>query len=244
MKRYFLMSVLILTAAAGLAQSSAPGAASHDLARKETVSVSGIGKVSLVPDRVTFTLGVQTIAPTVDDAVNQNNAKVAQAIAALKKAGAADKEIRTSNFSIYPQQDYSQGRLPRILGYQVSNNITVTREKVADAGRLLQAAISAGVNQASGLSFLVADPARGRDEALKLAFQDARAKAQTLAVAAGRSIGPALMISEGMQQGYPPPEPRFMAKAAAMSTEAVSDVPVEQGSEEVSYTVSVVFELR
>jgi len=244
MKRYFLMSVLILTAGTGLAQSSAPGAATHDLARKETVSVSGIGKVSLVPDRVTFTLGVQTIAPTVDDAVNQNNAKVAQAITALKKAGAADKEIRTSNFSIYPQQDYSQGRLPRILGYQVSNSITVTREKVADAGRLLQAAISAGVNQASGLIFLVADPARGRDEALKLAFQDARAKAQTLAVAAGRSIGPALMISEGMQQGSPPPEPRFMAKAAAMSSEAVSDVPVEQGSEEVSYTVSVVFELR
>lgn len=241
MKRYFLILVGTLSAAALTAQTTVPS--SRELVQMETVSVSGIGKVALVPDRVSFTLGVQTVAPTVDDAVSQNNSKVAQAIAALKKAGATEKEIRTSNFYINPQQDYSQGRLPRILGYQVSNNVTVTRDKVADAGRLLQAAISAGVNQASGLTFMVADPARGRDQALQLAYQDARAKAQTLAQAAGRTLGRALTISEGFRRDSPPPQP-YMAKAAMMTSEAVSDVPVEQGTEEVMFTVSVLFELR
>ncbi|HXI11549.1 MAG TPA: SIMPL domain-containing protein [Thermoanaerobaculia bacterium] len=208
----------------------------------ESVSVSGTGKVSLVPDRVTFTLGVQTIAPTVDDAVSQNNTKVARVIAALKRSGAAEKEIQTANFFIMPQQDYSQGQLPRILGYQVSNNVTVTRDKVGDAGRLLQAGISAGVNQASGLNFTVADPTRGREAALKAAFEDARAKAQILAESAGRTLGRAMMISEGASGQIQPPYP--MGRVMTMKAEAQADVPVEQGTEEVIFMVSAVFELR
>jgi uncharacterized protein YggE len=209
----------------------------------ETVSVSGTGRVTVVPDRVTFNVAVQTIAPTVDEAVNENNARIAAVIAALKKAGATDRDIRTSNFSIYPQQDYSQGKLPRILGYQVSNNITVTRPNPAEASKLLQAAINAGVNQSSGLSFEVSDPSRGRDAGLKAAFDDARAKAAVLAQAAGRTLGRALTISEGTGNVVPPPRP-FPQGVMAMKAEAVSEVPVEAGSQESSYTVSVVFELR
>ena len=96
---------------------------------------------------------MQTISPTVEEAVNENNRKVAAVIAALKNAGAKPEEIQTSNFSIYPQQDYSQqqqGKLPRLLGYQVSNSITVTKKQIANAGKLLQAAIGAGVNQIIG----------------------------------------------------------------------------------------------
>src|SRR5204863_8285624 len=139
-------------------------------------------------------IGVQTSAPTVEEAVNETNARVASVTAALKKAGAAPEEIQTSGFSIYPQQDYSQGRLPRLLGYQVSNNLTVTKKQTAEAGKLLQAAIAAGVNTSSGLSFSVADPARGRDQGLRAAFDDARAKATLLAQAAGRTLGPAIAI--------------------------------------------------
>src|SRR5947199_192463 len=118
---------------------------------------------------------------------------------ALKRAGAADNEIQTSGFSIYPQQDYVQGQPPRLIGYQVSNNITVTKKQIAEAGKLLQAAIAAGVNTSSGLAFSVADPARGRDQGLRAAFEDARAKATLLATAAGRSIGPALAITDGTE---------------------------------------------
>lgn len=230
MKR-FLPLFLILAATAAFAQMpSAP---------QETISVTGVGRASLTPDRFTFTVGVQTVAPTVDAAVAENNQRIASVIAALKKGGAADKEIRTSNFSIYPQQAYEQGQPPRITGYQVSNNVTVTREKIADAGKLLQSAVSAGVNVATGLQFQVSDPLRGRDQGMKAAFDDARGKATVLAQAAGRTLGRALTISEGSQ---PSPGPRPYAMAMAKAD--VAEVPVEAGTQENSYTVSVVFELK
>ncbi|HEV8434424.1 MAG TPA: SIMPL domain-containing protein [Thermoanaerobaculia bacterium] len=209
----------------------------------ETVTVTGTGKARLTPDRYSFNVGVQTIGTTVDDAVRENNDRVASVIDALKKAGATAAEIRTSNFTIYPQQDYQQGKLPRITGYQVNNSITVTRDKVGDAGKLLQAALNAGVNNSSGLQFLVSDPARGRDEGMRAAFADAKAKATTLAQAAGRTVGRALTISEGVEPSRPPVVYQAMAMAPGRAA-ANEEVAVESGTQEVSYTITVVFELR
>jgi len=169
---------------------------------------------------------------------------LAAILAALKKAGASEKEIRTSAFSIWPQQDYSQqGKLPRILGYQVSNNVTITRDKVSDAGKLLQAALNAGVNSSSGLQFEVSDPTRGRDQGLKAAFADARAKAVLLAQAAGRNLGQAIAIREGSEPiNIPSPMPQ--ARGMIAQAEAMGQVPIESGTQEVTYAVSVVFALN
>lgn len=240
MKR-ILLSLLICLGAAAPVLSEDTSPVPRLAASVETISVSGLGKATLTPDRVAFTVGVQTNAVTVEDAVNQNNAKVAQVIAALKNAKALDAEIRTSNFSINPQQEYKEGKAPRVVGYQVSNDITVTRDKVGDAGKLLQAAISAGVNQASGLTFTVADSTRGRDEALKKAFADARAKADILAQAAQRTLGRAISITEGTAPQMPP-QPIMVRTQMAESR--VSEVPVSQGTEELNFTVSVIFELK
>ena len=208
----------------------------------DSVTVSGTGRTSVTPDRFTFNVGVQTVASTVDAAVTENNRRTAAVIAALKKAGAQDKDIQTSQFSIYPQQNYEQGKLPTIMGYQVSNNITVRSEKVGDAGRLLGIAVAAGVNHSSGINFEVSDPARGRDQGLRAAFGDARAKASLLAAAAGRTLGPAIVISEGTQ--YTPP-PVVMARTASMEARLESsDVPVESGTQQVTYNVTVTFALR
>jgi len=239
MKRLFLSLALSTTAVAAAAQPATQPP--REAASFETVSVTGTGRVTLTPDRFSFNVGVQTQAPSVEDAVNQNNTKVAAVIAALKKGGATDAEIRTTGFSIYPQQDFSQGQVPRILGYQVTNNITVSRKQIGDAGRLLQAAISAGVNQASGIRFEVSDPRRGRDEGLKAAFDDARGKASVLAAAAGRTLGRALSITEG--GAAEPPRPMPGIRTMAMQAK-VSEVPVEGGSQDLSFTVSAVFELR
>lgn len=239
MKRFLSIFAVMIVAAGALAQTSQTPVTPQLV---ETVSVTGTGKVQLVPDRFTFTVGVQTVAATVDEAVTENNRRVAAVIAALKKAGAADKDIQTSNFNIYPQQDYQEGRLPRILGYQVSNTITVRSEKIDQAGKLLGVGMGAGVNTSSGLQFTVANPASGRERGLKSAFDDARAKASLLAQAAGRTLGRAIVISEGVQQ-FPQPQP--MMRAMAMEARVANqDVPVEAGTEELSFTVSVTFELR
>ncbi|HXH40517.1 MAG TPA: SIMPL domain-containing protein [Thermoanaerobaculia bacterium] len=243
MKRFLLSVFAAALSAAALAQPATPP--SRETAPfPDTVSVTGVGRATVLPDRFSFNASVQTMAPTVEEAVNENNSKVAAVIAALKNAGAAADEIKTSNFSIYPQQDYSQqqqGKPPRVVGYQVSNSITVTKKQIADAGRLLQAAIAAGVNQTSGLSFTVSDPTRGRDEGMRAAFADAHAKASLLAQAAGRTLGPAMTITES---GSSPPTPRPLGSPRAMAAVVAEPVPVESGTQDLSFTVSVVFALR
>lgn len=233
MKRFLVTLIAVFVTSAVVAQTPREFVA-------DSVTVSGTGRSVVTPDRFTFTLGVQTVASTVDDAVAENNRRVADVLAALKKAGAGEKDIQTSGFNIWPQQDYSQGKLPRILGYQVSNQITVRSTKIGDAGRLLGVAIAAGVNTASGINFEVSDPARGRDQGLRAAFEDARARATLLAQAAGRTLGRAITISEGVQAA-PPPIP---FRAMAMEAQAAADVPVESGTQETSYAVTVTFELR
>jgi uncharacterized protein YggE len=233
-----LVAVLIATAAFAQVPSSTPP---REPAMIETVSVSGSAKVPLTPDRVRFNIGVDTTAPTVADAVRQNSERVARVVAALRAAGATEREIKTSNFSIFPQYDYADNRRPRLIGYQVSNNVTVTKNTPAEAGRLLQAAVDAGANTASGLMFTVSDETRGREEGLQAAFADARAKAQVLAKSAGRTLGRAVSITEGAAPSYPPPMPLYGRMAVA---EVRQDVPVEPGVEELRFTVSVIFELR
>jgi uncharacterized protein YggE len=208
----------------------------------DTISVTGTGKVTGVADQVMFTAGVETAAPTVEDAANQNNATTAKLIAALKKAGATDKEIRTSNFQVFPQYENVDNRRPRVIGFQVTNSVTVSRRNPTEAGKLLTVALQNGANQVSGLSFTISDQTALRNRGLQLAFEDARAKAQLLATSAGRSIGRAVTISEGTQPMFQPPQPMY-GKVAAMEAR-VSDVPVEQGSEELSFSVSVMFEMK
>ena len=99
MKRFLVFGLLSI-ASRGFAQPATQPP--RESGMQETVSVTGTGRAMLTPDRFSFTVGVHTTAPTVEDAVNQNNARTANVISALKKAGATDQEIRTSNFSIFP----------------------------------------------------------------------------------------------------------------------------------------------
>src|SRR5947199_2123642 len=124
MKRTLILAMTVAVSMTASAQTAPP----REPAPVDTVSVTGNARVTTTPDRFSFNVSVQTISPTVEEAVNENNTKVAAVIAALKNAGAKADEIQTSNFSIFPQQDYSQqqqGKLPRLIGYQVSNSVTV-----------------------------------------------------------------------------------------------------------------------
>lgn len=239
MKRFLtLAAITALSLGASAQQQTMPARTSLPT---ESITVGGTGRVTVVPDRFTFSVGVQSVGATVDAAVADNNKKTAAVIAALKAAGAKDADIQTANFNIWPQQDYQEGRLPRILGYQVMNNVTVRSTKMADAGKLLGIAIGAGVNTSSGINFEVSNPATGRDQGMKAAFDDARAKANALAQAAGRTLGRAFIIAEGSQAYQPTPPP--YARAMAMEAKVQSDVPVEAGSQEQVYSVTVTFEL-
>ena len=240
--RILTVGSVVLGGAAALRAQTPPGPVPREAAGWETLSVTGTGRVTLTPDRGSFTVGVQSVGPSLATVSQENAARMTAILAALRKAGATDRELRTTGLSIYPQQAGEPGKQPRIVGYQVSNNVTVTRSDVATIGALLEAAAQAGANTVSGVNFTVSDSARGRDTGLQAAFADAKAKADVLARAAGRTVGRALAITEG--GAALPPGPMPMYRRAEMAQAASFAAPVESGAEEIAFTVSVVFALE
>lgn len=117
----------------------------------------------------------------------------------------------------------------------MANRITVTRENAANVGELIEAAISAGANEANRLSFFVADPGAAQARGLELAFAGARAKAETLARLASQPLGEALCVSESAARGNP------MANFARLADAAPGTI--EPGTEAITFAVDVVFAL-
>ena len=236
-----LTAAAIFGGSLALQAQTPPGPVPREAATWQTLSVTGTGRVSLTPDRARFTVGVQTVAPSLAAATQENAARMTAILASLRQAGATDRELRTTGLSIYPQQSAEPGKQSRITGYQVSNNVAVTRNDPATIGTLLEAAVQAGANTVSGVNFTVSD-ARGKDIGLQAAFADAKAKADVLARAAGRTVGRALAITEG--GAAMPPGPMPMYRRAEMAQAASFAAPVESGAEEIAFTVSVVFALE
>ena len=221
----------LLTLCAGVAGAE-PQSCASSAAR--TIIVTGGAAVQVPPDRVSFSLGIETEAPSVSQAFRANGAKLNALLAALKEKGVVPKEIQTSNLEITARDDKGK-KLP---GFRVSNVVTVTREDPKTVGELLQAAISAGANQASGLRFFIGDPRQLQNRGLELAFQDAKAKAETLAGLAKQSLGNVICVSEVASPGAGVFRNRGYVSAPA-------DLQfIEAGMEEVSFYVSVVFELK
>lgn len=217
----------------GTAPSARPEPCSSTTGRQ--ISVNGASVVRLPPDRVSFSVGVETQAVSVAEAFRANNSKLSAVLAALKAKGVQGKEIQTSNLEITSRD--AEGR--KLAGFRVSNLVTVTREDPAAVSDLLQAAVAAGANQAGSLRFFVSEPAKVQRRGLELAYQDAQTKAEALAGLAKRSLGEVVCVSETGPWGRGGPE-----NSNLVGLGYIQSPSVEIGTEQVSFGVSVVFELK
>lgn len=205
-----------------------------------TLSVSGEGEVSAVPDQAQLSAGVVSEAKTPDAALAANNSKMETVFAALKKLGIPDKMIQTSNFSVSPQYAPYDAKVPggeRIQGYQVSNTVTVRVDDEKKVGPALNALVTAGANQLGNVGFSFRDPKPLLTQARAEAVKDALAKAEAYADAAGVSLGPILSINEG---GSPSPSPYPVMAMVARD----KSVPIAAGESSVSANVSIVWEIK
>jgi hypothetical protein len=199
---------------------------------QKTISIGGIGTVSMSPDIGWFTATVVTQAATADQAEEQNNDVMSKVVSTLKNAGIAEKDIQTVEFSLSPVYVDSKepGKAPILVGYSVRNSIRVTVNDVAAVGKMLDIAISSGANEMSGVYFGLSDAKaqQAQSQALGLAVKDANEKAKTIAGAMGVNlVGP---ISVSLGYYYAP---------VAMDVKAMggSNVPVSPG--QLQYTVDV-----
>ena len=195
------------------------------------VRVGGSAIVRMPPDRVSFSVGVETQHANVSEAFRANGRRVEAVLAALKAKGVQGKELQTSDLEISSRNpDGTPAK-----GYRVANRVTVTRESAAAVGELIEAAIAAGANEANRLSFYLADPGVAQKRGLELAFASAHAKAETLAALAKQPLGEALCVTEEVGGGNPMSNVALMARGGADTIEA--------GTEAVTFAVNVVFAL-
>ena len=205
-------------------------------AKPRTITVTGSGRVAVRPDLADLRLGVTITAKTAP-AAREGSARAMNAIlAALKAAGIADRDLRTSIVSVSPAYDYSSNaNPPKLTGYTFTNLVAAVVREVDRVGEAIDAALTAGATNVDQLAFRVEDPSSPERRAREAAMADARAKADTLAAAAGVSITGVAAISEaGAVTPYPMPH----AELAAFKVRDAS-TPVEAGEHEIAVGVVV-----
>lgn len=236
-----LVAAALLTGCAGVAyaQTGTPEAQVGEPVNR-TLTVNGSGRVYMTPDIAYITIGVHTEGERATDAVADNSDQVQAVLDALKSAGIADADLRTTNFSIYPQQQFDdQGRPTGKIIYSVDNSVLVTIRDIESVGDILDTAVSAGSNSVNGIQFDVEDKAEAMEDARTAAVADARAKAQALADAAGVELGEIRSITEYSSGG---PQPMYDMRAS-VAAEAAS-VPVQPGTMLLTLEVNLVFAIR
>jgi uncharacterized protein YggE len=233
-----LVAVLAVGALAGLAFARpAPAQAQNvGVPGMRQVTVTGQGEVRVIPDLAVMQLGVETTAPTTQEALAQNTAQAQAIIDQLKALGVAEKDIQTSGFNIYAAYA-NEGRT--ITGYTVSNMVQVTIRDLAQAGALLDQVVQVGANRVYGISFGLSDPGAAQAQARDAAMADARDRAEQYARAGGATLGNVLVITENL--GSITPLPAMIRDEAA---QAGAPVPVQPGEQTVTAQIQVTYELR
>jgi len=169
------------------------------------ITVVGDSQAKVAPDTAVVTFAVVTQSSQAVNAQQENARKseaVKQAVEAI--ASNADKiEVKTDNYNLSPEQDYYSGRMPKIIGYEVKNSVTVSIGDLTQVGTVIDAATKAGANSVEGISFVVREDSPAQGDALALATRQALAKAEAIAKSLNGRIVRVVETNEGGVQNLP-----------------------------------------
>lgn len=211
------------------------------LAEEKIVRVTGNAAVTLAADTATLQIGVNTKKDNVVEAQQENIRVINAVIEALRQSGVGEKDIITSSFNVYSSSEFSydaQGKETRVPYYEVNNMLNVTVRDLSQIGAVLDAAVQAGANSTYGISFSSTQENEAYLKALTRAVEDAAAKAQTLAGAAGQRLGDLLLMDASQGNYYYGVSNFYDAKEASEGSAIVS------GDVSVSATVVLEYEIK
>jgi uncharacterized protein YggE len=217
-----------------------------------TISVSATGKSKAVPDIAQISLGVYAQGRDAKEAQNKAAESINKIIAFVKAQGVASEDITTTNNGLNPRYDYQSGQ-NNIVGYDSNQTVSVkvrgvnTPEGKTKAETIMAGSVDNGANQMYGSQFVIDDPDQARQEARKQAIEKAKAKAKELADAAGIKLGKVVSVQDG-EGSYPPGIPyaadAVMGKGMGGAERSAIAPSIEPGSQEVTQTVTLVFEVK
>lgn len=205
-----------------------------------TILVSGTGRIAVEPDLAELRLGVAVTRPSVADARAVAAATMTAILEAVGTAGVEARDIRTALLSIQPRYDHRGDQGMVLVGHELSNVVEVTVRDLGRLGAVVDGALGAGATSLDELRFRVADPAPTERAARLAAMAEARARADTLAEAAGLVVEGVVDIAEGTPGHGPAP----YESGQRMRLVADAVTPIEAGSLEVAVAVTVRYRVR
>lgn len=206
--------------------------------KSTTFDVTGEGKVTVKPDMASVTAGIQAQSSSVKEAQDQINSVINKVSEAVKQTGVDEKDIQTTNYSIYPTYDYGGGA-QKITGYNAGANLLIKVRNLDNVNNAIDTATKNGANQISGLSFGIDDKTKVEAEARQKAVDEAKKKAQEAAKIAGFKLGRIINYSENFQGGVRP-----ISFALEAAKAVGSPTQVEPGSSEVVVNVTLSYEIQ
>lgn len=188
-------SALVLFAAPLLVLASAQSSGAQDACPDpRLISVTGTAEINLPPDEVTLRMAIDTQDKDLAVAKSKHDARSKKVIALARSVGVEAKDISTTMLSMEP--DYSEEKVPRFLGYEVSQTIAITLKDLSKYESLMTKLLDAGANRVNGVDFHLADPRKVREEARAKALRAAKEKAVAMAAELGQTVGKPWEISE------------------------------------------------
>ena len=207
------------------------------------LDVVATGEVQRVPDVAIISAGVMNRATTANQAISDNARSMQRIVAALKRAGVAERDIQTSSLNLNPDYRHVENQAPVLTGYTVNNQVSVKFRDIKESGRILDALVAQGANSINGPTLTIDKPDAALDEARRDAITKARARADLYARAIGKRVGRILSISEG-GGGYSPPMPYMRMRGESAMAVSADQVSIAPGEQTLTATVSVSFELE
>jgi uncharacterized protein len=211
-------------------------ASAQEMTTDRTISVTGTGRVSVMPDTARATIGVQMQNDDLSQALTNANERMEDVIAALRDEGIPSDQIQTTTFTIQVSRDHEAAESP-ITGYTVINRVQVSVSPVEDIASVIESAIDAGANDIGGISFTVNDNEELVRQAREEAMNNARQTAEHLAELAGVTLGEPVSIQETST-----PQPVAQRFDEALAADGAP--PIEPGQQQVSVSVSVSYAIE
>jgi uncharacterized protein YggE len=205
------------------------------------LDITASGEVTRVPDVAVISAGVVTRQQTASSAIQENSSRMERVLAALKKAGVAERDVQTSSLSLSPEYRYQENQPPQLVGYTASNQVSIRFRDIRNSGKILDALVAEGANQINGPSLTIDKPEAALDEARQQAIANGRARAELYARTLGKRVARVISVSEG-GGNYPVPPPMPVMMEARMAGQA--DTKVVPGEQKLQVSVSMVFDLQ
>ncbi len=210
-----------------------------------TLPITETGEVYVKPDLAEISFTVLTEAKTVADALSDNTAKMNKVIDFIKSQGVAEKDIKTTNFSIYPRyeytyESYSYPRNQVLAGYNVNQQVDVKIRDLAKVGAIIQGAADSGANQTGNLQFTIDNKDEAKAQARVLAIGKAKAKAKELSSQVGLKLGKIIRFSEST---YAPLYYNDSLREASGLGGSAPAPQIETGENKISVTVTITYEV-